>query len=132
MHKHCQLICCPNCGYQVVDENKSRLARFLRWMWPVRRRNGRRAPRTRSGATQRLVCLADVHLGVAVEVDQFDRMPPGRLARLSAFGLVPGSQVRLLQRRPAPVIRIGETDLALSAEIISQIWVRPMQATIPT
>ena len=51
-------------------------------------------------------------------------MPPSRLARLSAFGLVPGGHVQVLQRRPAPVIRIGETELALSEEILQQIWVR--------
>lgn len=29
----CQLICCPNCGYQMVDEAKSGLARLLRLAW---------------------------------------------------------------------------------------------------
>ncbi len=26
----CHLVCCPNCGYQMVDERKSGLARLLR------------------------------------------------------------------------------------------------------
>ena len=26
----CNLLCCPNCGYQMVDERKSGLAQFLR------------------------------------------------------------------------------------------------------
>jgi hypothetical protein len=26
----CSLICCPNCGYQMVDERKSKLAQALR------------------------------------------------------------------------------------------------------
>ena len=26
----CNLICCPNCGYQMVDESKSGIARLLR------------------------------------------------------------------------------------------------------
>jgi len=29
----CSLLCCPNCGYQMVDERKSGLARFLRRVW---------------------------------------------------------------------------------------------------
>jgi hypothetical protein len=29
----CALVCCPNCGYQVVDERKSGLARLLRRVW---------------------------------------------------------------------------------------------------
>jgi len=28
--KHCTIICCPNCGYQVVDVSKSSLAMKLR------------------------------------------------------------------------------------------------------
>ena len=26
----CNLICCPNCGYQMVDESKSGIAKLLR------------------------------------------------------------------------------------------------------
>ncbi len=26
----CRLVCCPHCGYQMVDEQKSGLARFMR------------------------------------------------------------------------------------------------------
>jgi hypothetical protein len=26
----CHLVCCPNCGYQMVDESKSGVARWLR------------------------------------------------------------------------------------------------------
>jgi Fe2+ transport system protein FeoA len=47
-----------------------------------------------------------------------------RLARLSAFGLVPGSDVELLQRRPAAVLRVGETELALGDDVLERIWVK--------
>jgi len=29
----CHLICCPNCGYQMVDERQSNLAQLLRRVW---------------------------------------------------------------------------------------------------
>ena len=29
----CSLVCCPNCGYQMVDERKSGLAKLLRRTW---------------------------------------------------------------------------------------------------
>jgi hypothetical protein len=29
----CNLVCCPNCGYQMVDERKSGLVRLLRLAW---------------------------------------------------------------------------------------------------
>jgi Fe2+ transport system protein FeoA len=52
-------------------------------------------------------------------------MPSARASRLTAFGLTPGTPVSILQRRPVPVVRIGETELALSEEILRQIQVRP-------
>ncbi len=32
----CHLICCPSCGYQMVDEKKSGIARLLRKVLPER------------------------------------------------------------------------------------------------
>ena len=31
----CQLVCCPHCGYQMVDERRSGVARLLRRLWPA-------------------------------------------------------------------------------------------------
>lgn len=47
-----------------------------------------------------------------------------RLARLSAFGLVPGSLVTLCQRDLAYVVLIGETEVALDTEVAREILVR--------
>lgn len=125
MGSRCNLICCPNCGYQVVDESKSRFANFLRRLWPPfgeekasRRRGGREA---RGDSIS--VPLTHIPVGRTVEVCHLADMPPHRMKRISAFGLVPGSQVEVLQRRPAPVVRVGETELALSEEILGQVWV---------
>jgi len=38
----CSLVCCPHCGYQMVDESKSGLARWLRRLV---RAPGKPAPR---------------------------------------------------------------------------------------
>jgi hypothetical protein len=39
----CHLVCCPNCGYQMVDERKSRAVQLLRRMLSVAARD-RSAP----------------------------------------------------------------------------------------
>jgi hypothetical protein len=31
----CQLLCCPNCHYPIVDERSSKLAGALRRLWPA-------------------------------------------------------------------------------------------------
>ena len=127
MGSGCNLVCCPNCGFQTVDETKSRLAGLLRRLWPSDRgtagHSWRRGPNTPNRALE--VPLTHIPVRTEVEVQRLTNMPASRQTRLSTFGVVPGSQVEVLQRHPSPTIRVGETELALSAEILDQIWVRP-------
>jgi Fe2+ transport system protein FeoA len=116
--ERCGLICCPNCGYETIDGSSSRLVRLLWRRRPAADGSGR--PR-RAGAVP-LTHAAD---GVDLEVESLDGMSPERSARLSAFGLVPGSLVRILQRRPVPLLRIGETELAVSEDVLGEVWVLP-------
>jgi Fe2+ transport system protein FeoA len=53
--------------------------------------------------------------------------PPSLLA---AFGVVPGAEIQLVQLRPACVIRVDETELALDGEVADEILVAPLG--IPT
>ncbi len=47
-----------------------------------------------------------------------------RLDRLSTLGVVPGSIVRMHQRKPSHVLQIGETSIALDQEIVRDIYVK--------
>jgi DtxR family Mn-dependent transcriptional regulator len=47
-----------------------------------------------------------------------------RLDKLGALGIVPGSVIRLHQKRPAFVIQAGETTFAVDPEIVKEIYVR--------
>jgi DtxR family Mn-dependent transcriptional regulator len=49
---------------------------------------------------------------------------PDRLVRLSNLGIVPGATVRLRQRKPAAVISIGETTLAVDRDIAEEVYVK--------
>lgn len=49
-----------------------------------------------------------------------------RLDKLGTLGIVPGSNIRVHQKRPAFVIELGETTLALDPEIIKEIYVRKL------
>lgn len=48
-----------------------------------------------------------------------------RLDRLTILGIAPGATIRLHQKKPSYVLKIGETDVALDADIIKEIFVRP-------
>ena len=49
---------------------------------------------------------------------------PARLVRLSNLGVVPGAVLRLQQRSPAAVLRVGETTLAVEPEVAGEIYVK--------
>lgn len=52
-----------------------------------------------------------------------------RLDRLSAMGVVPGSIVKLHQKRPSYVIQLGETMIAVDKDITREIFVKKVQAS---
>jgi DtxR family Mn-dependent transcriptional regulator len=68
--------------------------------------------------------LGDVPVGAEVRVVFIAPGTHQRLDRLAAVGLAPGSRLRLHQKRPATVIALGETTLALDEEIAAEIYVR--------
>lgn len=61
--------------------------------------------------------------GEAARVVHVAGREPARLVKLSTMGLVPGAVVRLLQRKPAVVLEIGHTTLALDEAITADIFV---------
>lgn len=50
-----------------------------------------------------------------------------RMDRLSSLGIVPGTEVSLHQKKPAFVIRIGESELALDTDIAGEIYVKEIR-----
>jgi DtxR family transcriptional regulator, Mn-dependent transcriptional regulator len=68
--------------------------------------------------------LAEMQVGDSCEVVHIRPRHHARLDRLGAYGLVPGSSIRLHQKKPSFVIQIDETDLALDIDIARDIYVR--------
>lgn len=62
------------------------------------------------------------HEGRVASIRTDDRR---RLEYLSSLGIVPGVVLRLLQRRLAAVVRVGETEVAIDFDIARQIYVQP-------
>jgi Fe2+ transport system protein FeoA len=108
----CDLIRCPSCDYEFPAE-PARSGR--RRLWP---RRARSQPAVEQVTTVRSLAPGDRALVVSLAGGD-----GGRHNTLAVFGLVPGAEVELLQRRPTYVVRVGETELALEGEIAGQIVV---------
>lgn len=68
--------------------------------------------------------LSDLKVGEEGRVVFITPKSRSRLERLSSLGLIPGSVVRLAQKRPSIVLEIGETMLALDEDIGREIYVK--------
>jgi DtxR family Mn-dependent transcriptional regulator len=68
--------------------------------------------------------LADLVPGEQAKIVFITPGSHSRLDRLSAMGVVPGSVVKLHQKRPSYVIQLGETMIAVDKEITKEIFVR--------
>jgi thiamine biosynthesis lipoprotein ApbE/Fe2+ transport system protein FeoA len=62
--------------------------------------------------------------GAEANVESLGGGPSARLGRLSSYGLAPGARVRLVQKRPAVVVEVDGTRLAIERGIAARIRVR--------
>lgn len=74
-----------------------------------------------------MTSLADLAAGRAGTVTEVTS-PPARRERLAAFGLVRGTAVLVIQRRPALVFRIDAAEIAIDPRIGLEIGVEPAAA----
>jgi Fe2+ transport system protein FeoA len=110
----CALLSCPGCGSALPHPRRSPLA------WALAQWLERRARRKAAAADT----LAALPAGVTAQVVALGRGMGASAQQLAAWGLVPGARVRLRQRRPALVLEVGETTLALDAALAREIRVR--------
>ena len=112
MRTRCNLIRCPSCAYEFPEKPRavSWLSRLLRQETPPEDQCAHVRP------------VSELAPGESSEVFSLGAQASRRSA-LSAFGLVPGTDITVVQQRPACVVRVGETELALDREIAREILV---------
>jgi Fe2+ transport system protein FeoA len=79
------------------------------------------------GGDREILALSRVKIGERVRVVHLAPSHPDQLLRLSNLGIVPGAVVDLRQRRPAVVLAVGESRVALDPEITEGIWVKAVE-----
>jgi Fe2+ transport system protein FeoA len=114
----CKLTRCPSCDYEFPEKPAA-----LSWLERVLKKKEEPSDRV----CDQFVTLQDLDRGERVEVVSLSG-DASRNNTLTVFGLAPGSEVTLIQRQPAFVIRIGETELALDAQIAREIVVKRPEA----
>ncbi|MDW8065635.1 MAG: FeoA family protein, partial [Anaerolineae bacterium] len=112
----CALTCCPQCGYQMPDLERSTSARWFRSLLARLR-----PTRERSHAT-----LANVPPGQSVVVMDVEETAGERLARLAHLGVLPGAVVHVLRHHPVLIVEIEGMTLALDPEVAARIRVNRM------
>lgn len=91
--------------------------------------HGKSIPRGRCCAKSKteiepiVVRLSDLAVGQSGRIVSIAPKHHSRLEHLISFGITPGVSIRLHQKRPSYVIEIGETTLAIEADICREIFV---------
>jgi Fe2+ transport system protein FeoA len=113
------LIRCPRCGYQFP-----RGSRTLAWaarLWRRLRGKGS-APAAAEGHP--VQTLDHLHPGEIARVLKVSAADIPMLMKLTQLGLVPGAEVRMQQSRPAAIVRVGETTVALQRAVARAVHIR--------
>jgi Fe2+ transport system protein FeoA len=116
-NQQCAVICCPNCGYQMLDESKSRIAGWLR-------KRLARSNVTETSATPVMCPLSKLRPGQSGTVVSVDTTNTHRQEKLSVLGVIPGATVTLRQRLPTYVLQVGYTELSIEREVADDILVK--------
>jgi Fe2+ transport system protein FeoA len=113
-----ELVRCPRCGYQFP--RGSRTVALLQGWWR-RWREWKVPPAAEGHPVQTLDHLSP---GESARVLKVSAADTPMLMKLSQLGLVPGAEVRIQQSRPAAIVRIGETTVALQRAVARLVHVR--------
>jgi DtxR family Mn-dependent transcriptional regulator len=71
-----------------------------------------------------VVRLPDFEVGQEGKIVFIRPSDASRIGRLSSIGIIPGTIIRLLQRKPSIVLQMDETTIAIDPELAKEIFIR--------
>jgi DtxR family Mn-dependent transcriptional regulator len=71
-----------------------------------------------------VVRLPDFEVGQEGKIVFITPAEASRIGRLSSIGIIPGTIIRLLQRKPSVVLQMDETTIAIDPELAKEIFVK--------
>lgn len=78
-----------------------------------------------------VVPLSELRVGERGRIVYISTRRAGRIGRLTALGLLPGTEVVVRQIFPSCVLDVGQTQVALDKEVLNDIYVRRMPKMLP-
>lgn len=127
MQKGCQLVCCPACGYETVDVNRSILVRLTSgWGARLQKRMGwqKNPVHNAAQAGSSSLRLTNLSPGKKACVIGFaPELSNERRLRLQAYGLVPGQSVHVVQHSPVTIVLIEHLELALETDLARSVLI---------
>lgn len=115
MSRGCTMVRCPHCGYEFVESG--RFTDMLR-RW-IRRGPPATCIAERSGPFP----VTELAVGSSASIAFITPTSASRLSRLASYGIVPGTEVRLIARQPSVVLACGSACIALEDDIGREIYV---------
>ena len=121
MSKGCAMVRCPRCGYEFVESGRF-VDMLLRWV--------RRAPvvEVAPSVDRSVIRVTEMAVGDCAPVAFITPSSASRMNRLASFGIVAGSEVRLVAKKPTVVLGCGSSTVALEDELGREIYVRVDEA----
>lgn len=107
-----QLVRCPGCGYHSLPVEGTVEPEVFLVIEPLAIEDCGKA-----------CSLVELIVGAQARLVGFDSLHEHEVQRLMAYGLVPGVHLKVLQRVPAYILRIHETELALEYSLAKAIYV---------
>jgi len=71
-----------------------------------------------------VVRLPDFEVGQEGKIVFITPAEASRIGRLSSIGIIPGTIIRLLQRKPSIVLQMDETTIAIDPELAKEIFIK--------
>lgn len=76
-----------------------------------------------------VVRLADFEVGHRGKILFITPSEAARIGRLSSIGIIPGTVIKLIQKRPSIVLQVDETTIAIDPELAKEIFVKKVMGS---
>lgn len=71
-----------------------------------------------------VVRLTDFEVGLSGKIVFITPSEAARIGRLSSIGIIPGTVIKLIQRKPSVVLQMDETTIAIDPDLAKEIFVK--------